>query len=164
MAASHLDYLTVGIRASYSHRKLGEPKNWSRRLGGKKLLYVPGMEPRFLDLLCCHLWLVWHRRSFPHYFTNDTIFGKKVVEHKMCSDFLGAFAISQKETCLCYVHLSVRIEQLSSHWTDFDETVYLSFFRKHIEKIQISLKSDRNNGCFTRRRFHIYDNISLNSF
>jgi hypothetical protein len=25
-------------------------------------------------------------RSFPHYLTKDTIFGKKVTEHKMCSN------------------------------------------------------------------------------
>ena len=34
---------------------------------------------------------------------------------------------------------------------------------KSVEKIDVSLKSDKNNGYFTRRRFHIYDNISLNS-
>ena len=37
------------------------------------------------------------------------------------------------------------------------------FFRKPVEKIQVSLKSDNNNGYFTWRRFHIYDNMSLNS-
>ena len=37
------------------------------------------------------------------------------------------------------------------------------FFRISVEKIQISLKSNKNNGSFTWRRFHIYDNISLNS-
>ena len=28
------------------------------------------------------------------------------------------------------------------------------FFRKSVDKIQVSLKSDKNNGCFTWRRFH----------
>ena len=37
------------------------------------------------------------------------------------------------------------------------------FFLKFVEKIQVSLKSDKNNGYFTQRRFHIYNNISLNS-
>ena len=36
-----------------------------------------------------------------------------------------------------------------------------AFIRKSIEKIQISLKSDKNNGYFTWR-FYIYDSISLN--
>ena len=32
-------------------------------------------------------------------------------------------------------------------------------FRKSVETVQVSLKSDKNNGYFTRIRFHIYDNI-----
>jgi hypothetical protein len=36
--------------------------------------------------------------------------------------------------------LSVRMEQLSSHWTDFHEIWYLGIFRKPVEKIQVSLK------------------------
>jgi hypothetical protein len=59
--------------------------------------------------------------------------------------------------------LSVRMEQLGSLWTDIDETWYFNFFRKTVEKIQVYLKSDKNNGHFLWRRFHIYDNISLNS-
>jgi hypothetical protein len=46
---------------------------------------------------------------------------------------------------------------------DFEETWYLSLFRKYVEKIQVSLNYDKNNGCFTWERFHIYENISLNS-
>ena len=57
---------------------------------------------------------------------------------------------------------SVRMEQLGSLWTGFDETWYLRLFRKSVEKIQISLKSDKNNGYFTRRRFDIFSDISLN--
>jgi hypothetical protein len=60
------------------------------------------------------------------------------------------------------IRLFVRMEQLCSHWTDFDEICYLSFFRKSVKKIKFSLKSDKNNGYFTCRRFHICDNISLN--
>ena len=57
---------------------------------------------------------------------------------------------------------SVRMEQLGSQWTDFDEIWYLRFFRKSVEKIQVSLKFDENNGYVTWR-FHIYGHISLNS-
>jgi hypothetical protein len=52
----------------------------------------------------------------------------------------------------------------NSHCTDFDETWYLGFFFKSVEKIQVLLESDKNNGYFTSRRFHIYDSISLNYF
>jgi len=34
------------------------------------------------------------------------------------------------------VCLSVLVEQLSSHWTEFHEILYLSVFRKSIERIQ----------------------------
>jgi hypothetical protein len=42
--------------------------------------------------------------------------------------------------------LSVRAKQLSSHWMDFHEILYLSIFRKFVEKVQVSLKPDNNNG------------------
>jgi len=58
---------------------------------------------------------------------------------------------------------SGRIEQLQFQLTVFHEILYLSIFRKSVEKIQSSLKSDKNNGYFTRRHLYIYDNISLNS-
>jgi len=41
---------------------------------------------------------------------------------------------------------SIRMEQLGSHWTDLHEIWYLTIFRKNVEKIQISLKYDKNNG------------------
>ena len=46
------------------------------------------------------------------------------------------------------------MEQLGSQWTDFDETWYLSFFlKKSVQKIKVSLKSEKNNGYFTWRLF-----------
>ena len=55
------------------------------------------------------------------------------------------------------------MKQPGSHWTDFHEIWYLSIFRKSIEEIQVSLKSDNNNGCFTWRPIYIFYHISLNS-
>jgi hypothetical protein len=63
----------------------------------------------------------------------------------------------------CLVCPSVRMEQLYFHWTVFHEILYLSIFRKSVEEIQGSLKSDKNNVYFTRRHLYIYDNIALNS-
>jgi len=40
--------------------------------------------------------------------------------------------------------MSFRMEQLGSHWTDFHE-----IFRKSVEKIKLSLTSDKNNGYLT---------------
>ena len=52
------------------------------------------------------------------------------------------------------------MEKLGCHWTDFHSTVYLNIFRISIEKIQVSLKSDKNNGYLTRIPGYIYG-ISL---
>jgi hypothetical protein len=40
------------------------------------------------------------------------------------------------------------MKQLGSHWKDFDKTLYLSLSRKSVEKIQVLLKSGKNNGYF----------------
>jgi len=40
---------------------------------------------------------------------------------------------------------------------------YLSIFRKTVEKIQVSLKSDKNYGYFTWILIYIFNNISMNS-
>jgi hypothetical protein len=47
------------------------------------------------------------------------------------------------------VYLSpVYMDQHGSHWIDFHEW-YLSIFKKSVEKMQVSLKSDKNNGYIT---------------
>jgi hypothetical protein len=56
-----------------------------------------------------------------------------------------------------------RKKQPSSHWTNFHEICYLSIVWKYVEKIQVLLKCDKNNGHFTWRPTYIYDNTSLNS-
>jgi hypothetical protein len=53
--------------------------------------------------------------------------------------------IAKSDYELRHVCPSVRVEQLGSHWKDFHEIGYLGFFRKSVEKIQVSLKSDKNN-------------------
>jgi hypothetical protein len=55
-----------------------------------------------------------------------------------------------KLTAHCYklrhVRLPVRVEQLRCHWKFFHEILYLRTSLKSVEKIQVSLKSDKNNG------------------
>jgi hypothetical protein len=41
-----------------------------------------------------------------------------------------------------HVLLSVRMEQLGSHWTGFGEIWYFSIFRKSVEKIETLLTSE----------------------
>jgi hypothetical protein len=75
------------------------------------------------------------------------------------SCILGAFAKLRNVTISFVMSVcpSVRMEQLGSHWTDIHEIWYLCVFRKSVEDIQVSLKSDKNNGYFTWRPLYIYD-------
>jgi hypothetical protein len=52
--------------------------------------------------------------------------------------------------------LSVRMEQFGSHWTDFHEIWYLSIFRKCVNKIEVSLKSDKKDRYLTWRPVSIF--------
>jgi hypothetical protein len=49
------------------------------------------------------------------------------------------------------------------HERVFYEIWYLTFIRKSVRKIQVSLKSDENNWYFAWTPIYIYDNISLSS-
>jgi len=45
------------------------------------------------------------------------------------------------------------MEQLCSHSTDFHEIWYLSIFQQNVEKIQVALKSEYNNGVFYMKKY-----------
>jgi len=40
------------------------------------------------------------------------------------------------------------MEKLGYHWKNFHEILCLKIFQKSAKKIQVSLKSDKNNPCF----------------
>ena len=65
---------------------------------------------------------------------------KKIVNTKV--DFMSVPKIAS--SCL-----SVRMEQLGSHWMDIHEILYFRILRKSFLRIQVSLKSDKNKGYFT---------------
>jgi len=47
-------------------------------------IHLSGMQTTsFCIVLQCHLWRVWLRHMFSHYFINDAVFGKKFIEHKV---------------------------------------------------------------------------------
>jgi hypothetical protein len=79
----------------------------------------------------------------------------KYINSVHALSFLGAFAKLRKATINFVISFcpavcpSARMEQLDSHWTDCHEILYLSIFLKPVEKIQVSLKSDKNSGYFT---------------
>jgi len=47
------------------------------------------------------------------------------------------------------VRLSIRMAKFGPQRRDLSEILYLIIFRKSLEKIQVSLKLDKNNGYFT---------------
>jgi len=53
------------------------------------------------------------------------------------------------------------MEQLGSYLNDSNEISHNSILRKSIEKIQVTLKSDKNNRHITWRPIYIFDHISL---
>ena len=59
------------------------------------------------------------------------------------------------------VCLSVRVEQHVSRWKDSREIWDLGIFRKYIDNIQVSLKSDKNNRYFAWRPKYIFYFISF---
>jgi hypothetical protein len=63
-------------------------------------------------------------------------------------------------SCL-FVYPFVRIEKLSCHCTDFHVNLCLIIFPKSVDKIQIPLKSGKNNGHFAWRPIYIFDYISI---
>jgi len=60
---------------------------------------------------------------------------------------------------LDHVCLSVRTEQLGSHWTDFDKMWLLSIFRKSVQKLLVQLKFGKNNRYFEWRPKYIYNTM-----
>ena len=48
--------------------------------------------------------------------------------------------------------LSIRMQQLGCHWTDFHEIWQFITSHKSVGKLQISSKPDKNYGYFTRRQ------------
>ena len=76
---------------------------------------------------------------------------------RVCKDcekqLLDSFVVS--------VRPSVHLEQFGSHEADFHKIWHLSSFRKSVEKIQVSLQYEKNNGHFTWISTYIYDSIAL---
>jgi ferredoxin len=79
--------------------------------------------------------------------------------------------IAKSNCYLCHVclsvcpsaRLSVLMEQLGSHWTDFHKIWYTNIFKISVEKIEVALKWDQKNGYFTWRAMYIFDHISHSS-
>jgi hypothetical protein len=81
-------------------------------------------------------------------------------------NFLGVVTKYEKwllaSSCMS-IGPSFGMEQLSFCWTDSHKIWYLSIFPSSVEKIQVLLKFDKNNGYFTWRPVYIFDHVLQNS-
>ena len=103
----------------------------------------------------------WKRGISAHFVAIHFLSIFKIYTTSQQIIFRRVFKIARSDYTLRNVRLSVRMERIGSHWTDFHEIWYLRLGRKYVEKAQVSLKSDKNNGYFTWTQTYIYDNISL---
>ena len=81
--------------------------------------------------------------------------------------FRSVCKIVESDCWVRHGRLSIRpavcMLQIGSHWNDFHEIWYFSIFRNYVQKIQVSLKYDKNKEYFTWRPIYDYDYISLSS-
>jgi len=96
--------------------------------------------------------------------TNETLSWSR-EQSKRC-EFLGAFATLQKATISFVMSVRVRLSFRKNNSAP-TKRIFMKFdmstFRKYVEKIQVSSKSNTNSGYFTLSTMYIYGNISLNS-
>jgi len=59
------------------------------------------------------------------------------------------FVVSVCPSVRSSVCLSVRMENLGFHWSDFNEILCFIILRKSVEKIKVSLQSGNSNWNFT---------------
>ena len=113
--------------------KLSRTVIYSRRFEGLHFLHV-------------------HRRIFVFSRVMGVVWLGLILKNSFLLVFLGDFENLPKRllasSCLS-VRPSVCMEQLGSHWTGFHEIWYLSSFRKHVDKIKVSLKFDNHKANFT---------------
>jgi hypothetical protein len=71
----------------------------------------------------------------------------------MCNVIWDVRQIAKSDQWMRHARLfvcpSIRTEQLGSYWADFHKIGYFGIFRKSVEKVQVTLTSDENNGYFT---------------
>jgi hypothetical protein len=78
------------------------------------------------------------------------------------NQWLGALAKLRKATTSFVMSVRLYVRPYGTTGLLLDEfSRYLSIFSKPVEKVQVSLKSDKINGYFTRRAVYIDGSISL---
>ena len=96
---------------------------------------------------------------FPYTSTRELGGGDSFIEASF--QFLDAFRkkkkIAKRDKQPDRISSVSQYETTHYHWPDSQEIWYLSIFRKYVERIQASFKSDTHTCYFTRRTMCIYD-------
>jgi hypothetical protein len=82
-----------------------------------------------------------------------------ILASKCVSSFLGAFA-NLRKTIISFMSVRPSVRQSERNNSAPPGWIFIkldisAFFRKSVEKTQVALKSDKNNGYFTRRNLHV---------
>ena len=89
--------------------------------------------------------------------TSETcVFKRQVINLRNCCIWLADSVDRFIMSVHLYIDLSTDMKPLGTHYTDFHG--FIVFF-KYVDKIQVWLKSDKNNRQFTWRPLNIYDNF-----
>jgi hypothetical protein len=100
------------------------------------LSYPVGKPLLVCSALYCHMWLVWLYRIFPYYVINDTIVGKKVIEHKMCVILTTTFVWKTRYK----MNIFVNVRWSSRRAAGNEAWIFSRYFWKTV-KYHISRKS-----------------------
>ena len=106
---------------------------------------------------CC-VWLIKYIHLWSKLLVYFWVLSQKLLHGTSISRHICK--IAKRKCYLRHVCPSIRVEQLGCHWMDFHEIWYLSIVQKSVKKIQVLLKSDKNDRYFIWRPMYIYDSIS----
>jgi hypothetical protein len=132
---------------TYLHQSLNSPKfSFFQTFGEKWCCQFLNGNLRGHSQTCISLtyvWCVWFANNYEHHFIS--------------ASFLGTFAKLQKATIsfVLSVRPSIRVEQLCPYSMDFHEIWYLRIFQKSVGKIQVWLKSNKDDGYITQRSMYV---------
>ena len=141
-------------------RRTYSPSDVNCRSGIRFFSWNPNFTFVFIGFLGFHLFLGRVNRIRLHCTAVYCVAGWTCC-YGLLLIFMRVRKIAESDNYLRHIWPSVVLEQLGSHWTDFHKIWYLNIFWKAIENIQVSLKTDKNNGYFIWKTAHIYHNISF---
>jgi len=136
-------------------------------LPGWTILYIskhtipPRAGVQYVSLVRIHVLVVRFTAHHSHIFFLETTVPLQTTRNCVNIIFRRVHKVANSDYDFRHVRPSVCMEQIGCNWKNFHEILNLSILRKSVEKIQVSLKSVKNNGYFTWRPIYIFNHISF---